>query len=206
VGPPGGGGRGKDGKDGKDDPAEQAMHALADRIEDNLTRLFTKVQGILQDNEVQVLSITHALETHKTLNGEDVAAIIEGQPGQLVDGTPYTNPVFVQVLRDYHQEAVRAHRDHNQLEIALPVPSEWVTATVAEDDHNHQHPVVDPYHLATGHLNGGHPNGGHPNGTHSNGSASWNGWYETADDVISYSNEEGDEEDEDDRDWPPPPR
>jgi cell division protease FtsH len=113
VGPPGGG------------------RGLADRVEDNLNRLFVQVQGILRENEAKVLSLAHALEAHKTLTGEDVAAVLEGQPGPVVDGTPYTDPVFLQELRSYHEAAVRAHRDHGRPEVTLPVPPQLVAAAVA---------------------------------------------------------------------------
>ena len=93
TGTPGGRGQGH-----REDPTESARRALADRIEDNLSRLFRKAEEILRDNEAHVLSVAHALEAHKTLNGDDVAAVIEGRPGPLVDGTPYGNPMFLQEL------------------------------------------------------------------------------------------------------------
>ncbi len=60
---------------------------LADRIEDNLGVLLLKAEEILRENERHVLALAHALETHKTLSGEDVAAVFESQHGPLVDGT-----------------------------------------------------------------------------------------------------------------------
>jgi hypothetical protein len=173
VGAPGGG----RGKDGPEDPVARAKRGpLADRIEDNLNRLFVKVQGILRENEAQVLSLAHALEVHKTLNGEDVAAVFEGRPGPLVDGTPYANPVFVQELRDFHEAAVRAHRDHGRVAVALPVPPQLVTASVVAEPFG-----LDVYGTATG----GNGSGSAPRTT--------GGWYtprsedvdDRDDDVIS---------------------
>ena len=95
---------------------------LADRIEDNLSTLLVQVEAILRDNERHVLAMAHALESHKTLSGEDVTAVFEGQRGPLVDGTPYADDEFIARLREYHLAAARAHREHSQPHISLPVP------------------------------------------------------------------------------------
>jgi hypothetical protein len=143
VGAPGGGRGG--GKEGQEEPAKPAKQGLPERVEDNLNKLFLKVQGILRENEAQVLSLAHALEVHKTLNGEDVAAVFEGTTGPIVDGTPYANPMFIQELRNYHEAAVRAHRDHSRPDIPLPVPPQLVTASVVA-----HHYELDAYDTATG--------------------------------------------------------
>jgi len=39
-----------------------------------------------------------------------------------VDGTPYADESFLAELSDYHLSAARAHRDHSQEQLALPVP------------------------------------------------------------------------------------
>ena len=39
--------------------------------------------------------IAHALETHKTLTGEDIEAVVEGREGLTVDGRVYRDPAFV---------------------------------------------------------------------------------------------------------------
>ena len=41
-----------------------------------------------------MLAIAHALETHKTLTGEDIEAVVEGREGPLVDGRIYAEPGF----------------------------------------------------------------------------------------------------------------
>jgi ATP-dependent Zn protease len=106
-------------------PAEgqgsSAFARLADRIEDNLGVLLVKAEEILRENERYVLSLAHALETHKTLSGEDVSAVLEGGRGPLVDGRPYADDGFIVKLRDYHVAAERAHREHNHPELPLPV-------------------------------------------------------------------------------------
>jgi cell division protease FtsH len=116
IGTPGGRGKGS-----AEDSTAQARRLLADRIEDNLSTLLTKADEILRENERYVLAVAHALETHKTFSGDDVTAIFEGRPGPLVDGTPYADDEFIARLREYHMAAQRAHREHNQPQLPLPV-------------------------------------------------------------------------------------
>jgi cell division protease FtsH len=94
---------------------------LADRIEDNLGVLLVKAEEILRENERYVLALAHALESHKTLSGEDVTAVFDGGRGPLVNGAPYADDAFIDKLRDYHLAAKRAHQQHNQPELSLPV-------------------------------------------------------------------------------------
>ena len=119
VGSPGGG-RGGALKKGQD-PEAQVRHALADRIEDQLTTLLTRVEEILTENRNHVLALAHALETYKTLSGEDIVAVLQHTRGPLVDGTPYADEGFLAELSDYHRSAARAHRDHSQEQLRLPV-------------------------------------------------------------------------------------
>jgi cell division protease FtsH len=121
AGPPGGGqgGRKKKGQD----PETEMRHALADRIEDNLTSLLQRVEEILRENRAAILSLAHALETHKTLTGDDVVAVIDGTAGPLVDGRPYSSRDFLQLLEDYHAIAATAHRTHSTVAMSMPVPS-----------------------------------------------------------------------------------
>ena len=111
VGSPGGG-RGGALKKGQD-PEAQARHALADRIEDQLTTLLSRTEEIIRENRNDVLALAHALETHKTLSGEDVVAVLDHTRGPLVDGTPYGDADFLASLSDYHLAAARAHRNHS---------------------------------------------------------------------------------------------
>jgi len=94
---------------------------LADRIEDNLGALLVRAEDILRENERHIHALAHALETHKTLSGEDVEAVMEGHRGPLVDGAPYANDAFIERLREYHLAAVRAHRNHDTPDVPLPV-------------------------------------------------------------------------------------
>ena len=136
VGAPGGGGGGRL-KKGQDTEG-LARAALADRIELNLKDLLDRTEEIIRTNRDDVLSLAHALETHKTLSGEDVVAVLEHARGPLVDGTPYADPAFVSQLNDYHMSAARAHRDHSQEQLSLPMPTTvqpWtIPVAVAEPD------------------------------------------------------------------------
>jgi cell division protease FtsH len=67
-----------------------------------------------------VLAVAHALETHKTVTGEDVKAIIEGTQGPLLDGRPYHADEFLEQAEAYHALVVGAHQAHAKVEASLP--------------------------------------------------------------------------------------
>jgi len=123
AGTPGGGGRAaaSDTVTGADGHGPSPLGRLADRIEDNLGVLLQQAEDILRENERHVLAVAHALETHKTLSGEDVEAIVRCQQGPLVDGSVYLDDAFIGKLRDYHLAALRAHKQHADPDVALPV-------------------------------------------------------------------------------------
>jgi cell division protease FtsH len=135
VGAPGGGqgGRRKKGQD----PEAELRHALADRIETNLNSLLHRTEEVIRENRAQVLNLAYALETHKTLTGDDVIAVIDNTRGPLVDGRPYGDSHFQQQLEEYHQAAATAHRSHSQVPLSMPAlplsSAEQPTATVALD-------------------------------------------------------------------------
>jgi len=114
MGSPGGG-------KGREDTEKQMRMALSDRIEENLSSLLTQAEEILRENRNQVLALAHALETHKTMSGEDVAAVIEGVKGSIVDGRPYLDANFLGEIEKYHSASVVAHREHRIPEVHLPV-------------------------------------------------------------------------------------
>ena len=135
VGSPGGG-RGGTLKKGQD-PEAQVRHALADRIEDTLATLLGRTEEIIRENRNQVLALAHALEKYKTLSGEDVVAVLEQTRGPVVDGTPYADESFMAELGEYHKSAARAHREHSQEELNLPVAvnvQPWTVALVADPE------------------------------------------------------------------------
>ena len=108
------------GPKGKDDSEKQMRMALSDRIEENLGKLLVQAEEILRENRNQVLALAHALETFKTMSGEDVAAVIEGVQGSIVDGRPYLDPTFLAEIEKYHAASVVAHREHRVPDVHLP--------------------------------------------------------------------------------------
>jgi len=120
AGTPGGGNRATAPGAGGEGHGPTPFGRLADRIEDNLGTMLVRAEDILRENERHVLALAHALETHKTLSGEDVTAVMEGQRGPLVDGAPYQNDAFIDRLRDYHLAAAQAHREHDKPHIPMP--------------------------------------------------------------------------------------
>ena len=109
------------GPKGKDDTEKQMRMALSDRIEENLGKLLIQAEEILRENRNQVLALAHALETYKTMSGEDVAAVIEGVQGSIVDGRPYLDANFLAEIEKYHSASVVAHREHRVPDVHLPV-------------------------------------------------------------------------------------
>jgi hypothetical protein len=77
---------------------------------------------LLADNRAEVLAVAHALESHKTITGDDVAAIVDGVTGSLVDGRSYLDPVFRHELERYHDAAAKAHREHSGVDTSMPMP------------------------------------------------------------------------------------
>ena len=114
----GGGGRPGKGEDKKDQPLLESN--LGRRIEGNLASLLERAEALLGENRRAVLAVAHALETHKTVTGDDIKAIIEGVPGTIIDGTPYGREGFLREAEEYHAQVVAAHKSHGQIELALP--------------------------------------------------------------------------------------
>jgi len=113
VGAPGG--KGKPGESAQ----KELRNALSDRIEDNLSTLLQRSEEILQSNRNKVLALAHALEVHRTLAGDDVAAVIDCVKGPIVDGTPYADSKVVAALEEYHAAAVLAHKNHSTPDLPL---------------------------------------------------------------------------------------
>jgi cell division protease FtsH len=167
VGSPGGGagGRAKKG----DDPEKELRRALADRIEDRLHVLLDRVEDILAENRSSVLTLAHALETHKTLSGDDVVAVLEHTEGPFVDGRVYADPALIQELEEYHAGAASAHIAHGPVPIALPAAThrvrvpQAVATTVGGNG-------VNGSGVSGNGVSGSSPNGSGVNGSGSNGS------------------------------------
>jgi len=122
VGAPGG-------RTGKktEDPEAIMKRALADRIEDKLSDMLERVESLLKENRRQVLALAHALETHRTLTGEDVEAVLEGRQGPAVDGRAYSDRAFAHSLEEYHRAAAEAHTGHGRVRLELPAAPQPVS-------------------------------------------------------------------------------
>ncbi len=107
---------------------------MGNRIEMRLTKILDEATMLLHENRLMVLAIAHALETHKTISGDDVAAIFEGRQGPKVNGRDYHHPSFLEVADRYHNEALAAHRMTGRVEIPLPVLVPTVAELVATSD------------------------------------------------------------------------
>jgi ATP-dependent Zn protease len=137
AGIPGGGG----GKGGNDEERDQELlknSTLGARIESKLAELLSRTEELLGENRREVLAVAHALETNKTVTGEDVEAIIQGRQGPLLDGRPYHTDEFLEQAEAYHALVVTAHQAHAKVEAPLPSlrPIELVGAKV--DGHEQQ--------------------------------------------------------------------
>jgi cell division protease FtsH len=96
------------------------------RVERRLQKLYGQALSLVQENELFVLAIAHALEEHKTISGEDIEAIFTGTKGPAVDGAWYHTPEFRFVYDRYHETAVDAHESQGKLDMALPKPGSLV--------------------------------------------------------------------------------
>ena len=114
VGAPGG-------NRGKDDGTKDLRMALGDRIENNLASLLARAEEILNENKFKVLALAHALETHKTISGDDVIAVMNGEKGPVVDGRPYSIQANLDAIWNYHLAAVVAHKKHQRPDLSIPV-------------------------------------------------------------------------------------
>jgi cell division protease FtsH len=164
------------GEQGKSE-ANDVRDALADRIESNLTTLLERTREVLRENRRFVLSVAHALEMHKTITGDDIAAVMEYGQGPLVDGSVYGDDDFFAEIDTYHEAAARAHRDHDdEAQIPLPTPPQPVVAAVLADGF-----PLDVYSTATGSNGSGSAPGGNGllHGPHSAGIE------DTRDDIIA---------------------
>lgn len=104
----------------QDRAKEQLPVMLGDRVESKLDDLYKRVRDLLEDNRSTVLAVAHALETNKTVTGEDVMAIIDHAKGPLLDGRIYADPAFIEELEKYHDVVARAHRLHEPVPLTLP--------------------------------------------------------------------------------------
>jgi len=103
------------------DLKEGVSASLDDRVESTLRELYDRVEQLLREKRHQVLAVAHALETHKTITGEDIDAILYHGAGPNVDGQIYAEETFMQAIEAYHDAANEAHWTHDPVARALPV-------------------------------------------------------------------------------------
>jgi cell division protease FtsH len=92
---------------------------LGRKTEHLLSTLADRTGQLLEENRRSVLAVAHALESNRTISGDDVIAVIEGTEGPLVDGRAYTLRESIQTLDRYHEVAVEAHSGRRRM---LPLP------------------------------------------------------------------------------------
>jgi cell division protease FtsH len=114
------GGGGQPGAGEKDKERDLLKSTLAARIEGKLDELFKRTEAMIRQNRLEILAVTHALEAHKTLTGEDIEAVIEGRQGPLIDGRGYHEPAFLAQANKYHTAVLAAHEEHGKVDLALP--------------------------------------------------------------------------------------
>lgn len=128
------------GKDRTREGEDPIFLSLGARIEGNLEKLVERTTDLLRERRTEVLVLAHALETHKTLDGDDVAAILDGTMGRLIDGRPYHDPTFVEALEDYHRKVAEAHEAKvdvkDRLPIVIPAPPLGALVPPAPDGGN----------------------------------------------------------------------
>jgi cell division protease FtsH len=106
----GGGGGGKPGEDGDDREEKLLQSGLGDQVEQRLAELYEAVSVLLAENRLQVLAVAHALETHLTITGDDVMAILDGHEGPFIDGSAYYRPESIGKLEAYHAAVLEYRR------------------------------------------------------------------------------------------------
>ena len=90
-------------------------------VEDKLQELLERVRLVLVDNQRFVFAIAHALETHKTITGDDIDAIFRGVPGPTLEGWMYHTDDFMFSYEAYHLAMLDAHKRQERVTYALPV-------------------------------------------------------------------------------------
>ncbi|MGA1331900.1 MAG: AAA family ATPase [Ilumatobacteraceae bacterium] len=129
AGSAGGAGRGGNGTP-DDEAATKVSPVLGERVEQRLREIYDRTKALLEENRYEVLSLAHALEWHRTLNGSDVEAVINRTRGPIIDGTVYGVESVRATIDAYHAEAVHLHRT-GQGQPRLPDVRAVIAATLS---------------------------------------------------------------------------
>jgi cell division protease FtsH len=103
--------------------------ALGMRAEARLAMLADRTGAMLTENRISVLAVGHALETHRTISGQDITAIMNREQGPVVDGRPYADPGFIAELEAYHLSSHSIHGSERSLPLPVPHPHVAVELT-----------------------------------------------------------------------------
>ncbi len=96
---------------------------LGDRVERRLEELYARVERIVTEHRYDILAVAHALETSKTITGDDIIAIMERRPGILIDGSVYAEASMKAQIEAYHEAVARAHRLQESHPMTVPLPA-----------------------------------------------------------------------------------
>jgi cell division protease FtsH len=77
------------------------------------------------------------------MSGDDVVAVLEGTPGPLVDGRPYHSPEFIELVEEYHAQALEAHKAHSRPKAPLPVYAGALSAAYSAEPSGNG-PMAEP--------------------------------------------------------------
>lgn len=138
AGGPGAGTDGRGGAQTNGDTANERGNSpiIGNRVEQRLAELYDRTTQLITENRHQVLSLAHALEVHRTLNGVDVEAVIRGTVGPIVDGSVYATAEAQQRLEEYHAAATSVHRTGTGEAFLPDLTAAGVTGTVVpRSDH-----------------------------------------------------------------------
>jgi len=96
--------------DDEDPERELLRTGLGDQVETRLADRYDAARALLEANRIEVLAVAHALETHKTITGEDVSAIVDRDVGPFLDGRGYYTGEAIKALEDYHAAVLELRR------------------------------------------------------------------------------------------------
>jgi cell division protease FtsH len=91
------------------------------QVEARLQDLLTETEQLMEENRRFVLAVAHALETYKTVTGDDIDAIFRGTPGPTLDGWVYHTDEFLLSYEAYHLSTIDAHQRQAKMTQELPV-------------------------------------------------------------------------------------
>jgi cell division protease FtsH len=112
--------------------------ALGQRAESHLSALAERTGALLAEHRASVLAVGHALEVHKTISGQDVVAIINGEQGPVVDGRPYHLTGFAAEIEAYHERAANGHSGERGLPLPAPMPAQPELSIVPAKPNEHR--------------------------------------------------------------------